>query len=96
MRNTLKTALAGLALFSELALSQNASALPIVDLGYELHQASFFNVRPYAQLYRPPGLMYTVYWGLLQLLQHQVCAASHRRTAISRPSPSAGQKQNSG
>lgn len=43
MRNTLKTALAGLALFSELALSQNASALPIVDLGYELHQASFFN-----------------------------------------------------
>lgn len=37
------TAVAGAALFSRLALSQSPSALPIVDLGYELHQASLFN-----------------------------------------------------
>ncbi|CAF9932186.1 MAG: hypothetical protein ALECFALPRED_005234 [Alectoria fallacina] len=34
---------ATIALFSGLALSQSPSALPIVDLGYELHQASIFN-----------------------------------------------------
>ena len=33
-----------LAASCSVALSQNTSALPIVDLGYELHQASYVNV----------------------------------------------------
>lgn len=97
LRKNRKIALAGPALlFSRLALSQNSPALPIVDLGYELHQASFFNVRPYSHSCPPYGLIDTVYWGLLQLLQYQICAASRRRSAISRASPSAGQECNSG
>ncbi|KAF6235654.1 hypothetical protein HO173_006337 [Letharia columbiana] len=43
MWKALNLALSGAALFSRLALSQSPSALPIVDLGYELHQASTFN-----------------------------------------------------
>lgn len=46
LRRALTAFLAALALLSRIAFSQSPSALPIVDLGYELHQASFFNVRP--------------------------------------------------
>lgn len=46
LRKALKPALAALSLLSALVLSQGPRALPIVDLGYEIHQASSFNVRP--------------------------------------------------
>ena len=61
----LKQLLACGAVLSGLALSQSPSVMPIVDLGYELHQASFFNVRPQAQSYHSNSLMYVVYWGFL-------------------------------
>lgn len=44
MPSSIFTAVASLSLLG-FAAAQNSSSLPIIDLGYELYQASYFNVR---------------------------------------------------
>lgn len=72
------------ALFSGLAAAAaqygkapaNNSSLPIVDLGYELQQASGFNVRHGNVLtfYTNSRLTIVGHWPLLQLLEHPFCS----------------------
>lgn len=60
-----------------LAAPQGSNPLPKVDLGYEIHQASSFNVRSYL----PKKTNWVAdndvgHWRILQFFQYQICRAT--------------------
>ena len=62
-----------------------SSSLPVVDLGYERHQAAFFNVglqQWLAHCARSSPSLTLVHWWLLQLLKHPLRRSTSRRSEI--------------
>jgi hypothetical protein len=65
--------------------------LPVVDLGYELHQAISFNVRaniPTPFLHETNRVLNIEYLWSLQLQQHQIRSSACRRSTMEGTNPS--------
>lgn len=89
----LTAALAAIVVAVSAQSSDNTSqALPIVDLGYELHQASLYNV---SRLFGNLVDVYSycpVHWRFLQLLKHPLCRTTSRRVEVCSTSASSSQQ----
>lgn len=64
------------ALFGVALAQYNTTSLPTVDLGYEIHQASNFNVGHRTSVTWDRMLTYTVHRWFLQLLEYQICSTT--------------------